>query len=148
MPRRADEIQTRINTQVRLLSTLRLLLLAHVRLMLIIHKINNRNPRVTVIDIIPKARGVNHSELDFELFLLKLGLDDLHLRKFVELLQVTPRVVLGRGELGCEERVDERRLTQTGLADDHHGEVRTALCDDFVPLCRNALARAGEKKKM
>ena len=124
-----------MDTEVRLLTTLGLLLLAHVRLMLVVHKINNRDPRVAIIHIVPESRRVNNSKLNLELFLLQLSLDDLDLCQLVELLLVTPRVVLGRGELGREERVDERRLSQTGLSNDHHGEVCTALGDDFVPLC-------------
>lgn len=81
--------------KVALLNALRLLLLAHVRLMLIIHKVNNWDPRITVVDIVAKARCINHSELDFELFFLQFGLDDFDFDGLVELLLVATIIVLG-----------------------------------------------------
>lgn len=96
-----------MNPEVGLLLALWLLFLSHIGLMLIIDEIDDRGPRVTVVDIVPESWGVNDGELDFELFLLKLCLDDLDLGQLVELLVVTPGVVLGRRQLGGEERVDE-----------------------------------------
>lgn len=134
MTRRPNEIDARMAAEVALLSALGLLLLPHIRLVLVIDKVDDRNPRVAVVHVVAKARSINNRQLDLELLLLKLSLDNLDLRELVELFLVAPRVVLGRGELRREEGVDKSRFSQTGLADDHHGEVRTALGDDFVPL--------------
>ena len=102
-----------MDPEVGLLPTLGLLFLSHVGLVLVIDEIDDWGPRVTVVDIVSESGGVNDGELDFELLLLKLRLDDLDLGKFVELLVVTPRVVLGRRQLGGEERVDESGLAET-----------------------------------
>lgn len=102
-----------MDPEVGLLLTLGLLFLSHIGLVLIVDEIDDWGPRVTVVDIVPKSGGVNDGELDFELLLLKLGLDDLDLGKLVELLVVTPRVVLGRRQLGGKERVDEGGLAET-----------------------------------
>ena len=96
MPSRPDEVQASMNSQVTFLSSLRLLLLAHVRLMLIVNKVDDRQPRITVVDIVAESRCVNYSELDLELFFLELGFDDIDLGELVELFVVTPAVALGR----------------------------------------------------
>ena len=116
MPRRPDEIQTRMHTEVNLIMPLRLLLLPHIRLMLVVDKINNRRPRVAVVDVVAEAGAVDDGELRLELLLLELGLDDLDLGQLVVLLLVPLAVVLGGRELGREERVDERGLAEAGLA--------------------------------
>ena len=102
--------------------------------MLVVHKVDDRDPRIAVVDVVPKARRVDNSQLDFELLLFELGFDDLDFDGFVELLLVPPCVVLGRTELGREEGVDERCFAQTGFADDHYGEVCALFGDDFVSL--------------
>ena len=84
--------------------------------MLIIYKINNRHPRITVIHIVAKAWGVNDGQLDLELFLFKFGFDDLDFGELVELFFVTTTVVARRRKLGGEECVDECRFTETRLA--------------------------------
>ena len=47
--------------------------------MLIINKVNNRGPRISVVDIVPETRRVDHRELDFERLFFELSLDDLNL---------------------------------------------------------------------
>ena len=111
MPRRPNEIQTRMHPKVAFLRTLRLLLLAHVRLMLVVDEVNDGRPRVAVVNVVAEAGAVDDGELRLELLLLELGLDDLDLGQLVELLRVPARVVLRGGELGREERVHERRLS-------------------------------------
>lgn len=68
-----------MNTQITFLRALRLLLLPHIDLMLIIHEVDDRGPRVAVVDVVAKTRGINDSELDFERLLLELGFDDVDL---------------------------------------------------------------------
>lgn len=109
----SDEVQATMNPEVGLILALRLLFLSHVGLVLVIDEIDDWGPRVTVVDIVPESRGVDDSELDFELLLLKLCLDYLDLGQLVELFVVTPMVVLGRRQLGGEERVDEGGLAET-----------------------------------
>ena len=114
--RRADEVQARMNAEVDLVLALRLLLLAHVRLVLVVDEVDDGRPRVAVVDVVAEAGRVDDGELRLELLLLELRLDDLDLGQLVELLLVPLRVVLRSGELGREERVDERRLAETRLA--------------------------------
>lgn len=61
MARRADEIQTCMNTHINLSSTGRLLLLDHIALMLIIQELDNRDPTISVVHIIAKSGCVNYS---------------------------------------------------------------------------------------
>ena len=114
--RGTDKVQASVNPEVNRLLPLRMLLLAHVRLVLVVDEVDDGGPRVAVVDVVAEAGGVDDRQLRLELLLLELGLDDLDVRQLVELLLVAPGVVLVRGELGGEERVDERRLSEAGLA--------------------------------
>ena len=116
MPSWPNEIQARMHPEVNLILPLGLLLLPHIRLMLVVNEIDNRCPRVAVVDVVAEAGGVDDSELRLELLLLKLSFDDLDLGELVELLVVPLVVVLCGGELGREERIDECRFAETGLA--------------------------------
>ena len=111
----SDEVETGVHPQVGLLVPLGLLLLAHVRFMLVVDKLDNGGPGVAVVDVVAKPGRVNDSELDLELLLLQLGLDDLDLGELVELLVVALAVVFRGRELGGEKGVDERRLPETGF---------------------------------
>jgi hypothetical protein len=68
-----------MNTHVSLFVALGLLLLTHVNLVLVIDKVDNRGPRVAVIDIVTKPRRVDHSQLDLERLFLQFGFDNLDL---------------------------------------------------------------------
>ena len=61
-----------MNPKVSLFPTLRLLLLNHVRLMLVVDEVDNRCPRVTVVDVVAEARGVNDGQGNADTILLKL----------------------------------------------------------------------------
>jgi hypothetical protein len=100
MTGRPDEIQASVDPKVALLAALGLLLLDHVRLMLVVNKVDDGRPRVTVIDVVSKTGRVNHGEFDLELLLLKLGLDYFDFGKFVELLVVASAIVFRRRQLG------------------------------------------------
>src|SRR5262245_26638389 len=94
MSGRPDEVQTRMYSQVGLLVPLRLLCLPHISLMLIIDEVDNRTPRVPIVDVVTKPRGVDDSEFDFKLLLLELSFDYFDLCKLVELLVMPTIVVL------------------------------------------------------
>lgn len=89
-----------MNTKVALLAALGLLLLDHVRLMLVVNKVDNGRPRVTVIDVVSKTGRVDNGEFDLELLFLKLGLDYLDLCQFIQLLVVASAVVFRWRKLG------------------------------------------------
>ena len=97
---RLDEVEAGVDAEVDLLLALGLLLLAHVRLVLVVNEVDDGSPRVTVVDVVAEARGINDGELRLELLLLELGLDDLDLGELVELLVVAATVVLCGGKLG------------------------------------------------
>jgi hypothetical protein len=50
-----------MDTEIDLLSPARLLLLEHVRLMLVVEELDDGLPRITVVDIVAEARGVDDS---------------------------------------------------------------------------------------
>jgi hypothetical protein len=56
----SDEVQTCVDAQVNLVHTAWLLLLQHVRLMLVIQKLDNRHPGVAVVDIVAETWGIDN----------------------------------------------------------------------------------------
>ena len=61
MAGRTDEVQAGVHTQIDLFLALRLLFLQHVRLVLIVKELDNGLPRIAIVDVVSKARGVNDS---------------------------------------------------------------------------------------
>lgn len=61
----ADEVETSVDTEVNLLATTGLLLLQHVRLVLVVEELDDGLPRVAVVDIVAKARGVDDGKADW-----------------------------------------------------------------------------------
>ena len=96
MTGRPDKIQASVDPKITLFTALGLLFLDHVRLMLVVNKVDNGRPRVAVIDIVSKAGSVDDSEFDLELLLLELSFDDFNFGKLVELLVVASVVVFRR----------------------------------------------------
>ena len=114
-----------------------LLLLSHVALMLIVNEVDYGSPRVTVVDIVSESGSIDNGQFDLELFLLELGFHYINLRVlFLKLLDMPGGVFTGGCELGGEEGIDEGRLAEAGLADDHKREVSTALSYNTVALVR------------
>ena len=105
-----------MDPQICLFIPLGLLLLTHVSFMLVVDELDDGHPRVTVVDIVTKARGVNDGELDLELLFLELGLDNLDFSQLVKLLVVPPVIIFRRGELSRKEGINESGLSQPGLA--------------------------------
>lgn len=123
-----------MDSQVNLLGTLWLLLLKHVALVLVVKEFNDWLPAVTVVDVVAKAGCVNDCQANLEELLLKLGLGDLDLNSFVNLLGVASAVVGVVLDRRAEECVDEGGLSQARLASNHDGEGGAALCDNLVAL--------------
>lgn len=106
MASRTNEIQTSMDTKVNLFVTLRLLLLTHICFVLVVDKFNNREPRVTVVDVVTESRGVDDRELDLELTFFEFGFNNFNLSQFVQLLVVALGVVLRRRQFCREKCVD------------------------------------------
>ena len=100
MTSRPDEIQAGVDTKITLLTALGLLLLNHVRLVLVVDEVDDRRPRVAVVDIVTETGCVDDGELNLELLLLELSFDDLDFCEFVKLLMVASAVIFRRGQLG------------------------------------------------
>ena len=64
--------------------------------MLVVNELNDWEPRIAVVDIVSKSRGINDRKFDLELTFLKLGLDNLDFSQFIQLLVVTSSVVFSR----------------------------------------------------
>lgn len=60
----ADEVQASVDTEVNLVLATGLLLLKHVGLVLVVEELDDGHPRITVVDIVAKARGINDGQAD------------------------------------------------------------------------------------
>jgi hypothetical protein len=58
----SDEVQAGVNAHVDLVGTAGLLLLEHVGLVLVIQELDDGLPRVTVVDIVAEAGGINDGQ--------------------------------------------------------------------------------------
>ena len=95
-----------MHAEVNLFMTLRLLLLTHIRLMLVVNEFYNREPGVTVVDVVTESRGVDDRELDLELTFLELSLNYFDFCQLVQLLVMAFVVVFSGGQFSREEGVD------------------------------------------
>ena len=103
---RADEVQAGMHTEVDLVVSARLLLLEHVRLVLVVNKVDERDPAVAVIHIVAKAGRVDNREVHTELLFLQLGTDHIDLDSLVELRHMALRIVRSGCKLSAKECVD------------------------------------------
>ena len=64
MAGRADEVQAGMDTEINLVLSARLLLLQHVGLMLVIQELDDRHPRIAVVDVVAEAGGIDNGQSD------------------------------------------------------------------------------------
>lgn len=57
-----DEVQAGVDTEIDLVDTTGLLLLKHVGFVLVVKELDNGHPRVSVVDIIAEAGGINDGQ--------------------------------------------------------------------------------------
>lgn len=67
----SNKVQTCVNAEINDASTSWLLFLNHVAFMLIVQKLDNRHPAVSIVDIITKARRINDGQFHLEVLLLE-----------------------------------------------------------------------------
>ena len=99
-----------MDPKVNLFVSLGLLFLTHIGFMLVVNEFDDREPRVTVVDVVTESRGVNDGELDLELTFLELSLDNFNLCKLVQLLVMTLVVVFRGRQFGREKGVNQGGL--------------------------------------
>ena len=58
----SDKVEAGMNTEINFGFTARLLLLKHIRLMLVVQEFYDWHPRVTIVDVVSEARGINDSQ--------------------------------------------------------------------------------------
>lgn len=109
--------------------------------MLIIEKLNDGHPRVAIVHIIAKARGIDDSQtyltgpiirqrckdlrlqVTFEEFLLEFRFSDLNLNSLVDLLCMTTSMIGVILDGGREQRIDEGSFSKPRLS----GDLRTII---------------------
>lgn len=93
MTSRANEVKAGVHTEVGLLLTLGLLLLAHVGFMLVVNELHNGQPRIPVVHVVAEAGRVNDGQFDLELAFFELSLDDFDFGQLVQLFVMALGVV-------------------------------------------------------
>lgn len=63
---RADEVQASVHTEINLVLAAGLLLLKHVGFMLVVEELDDRHPRVPVVDIIAEAGSIDHGQANYD----------------------------------------------------------------------------------
>ena len=107
MARWRNKVQACMHTGVDEVAAVGLLLLTQVRLVLVVNKVDERDPAVAVIHIVAKAGRVDNREVHTELLFLQLGTDHIDLDSLVELRHMALRIVRSGRKLSAKECVDD-----------------------------------------
>jgi hypothetical protein len=75
----SNEVEASMDSEITLLVSLRLLFLPHVRLVLVIDKVDYWSPRFAVVDVVSETGGVDNGEFDLESLFFEFCFDDLDL---------------------------------------------------------------------
>lgn len=109
--------------------------------MLVVKELNYRLPRLLIVDIVAKTRGVNNVEADFESLLFELGLGYADLDGLANRPGMAGRAVCVGLYGGREKSVDEGGFAESGLTGKHDGECGTALCNNLVSAWGGVVSR-------
>lgn len=62
----SDEVQASVHAEIDLIGAARLLLLQHVGLVLVVKELDDGLPRVAVVDVVAKTRGVDDGQANWK----------------------------------------------------------------------------------
>jgi hypothetical protein len=68
----ANKVQAAVDAHIAQLLTLGLLVLTHVRLVLVVNKVDDGHPAVAVVGVVSESRRVDYRQLNSKLLLLQL----------------------------------------------------------------------------
>lgn len=129
-----DEEDTGVNSVVNNVHSVDLVLSIEVGIETLLNVVDNGAPRLIVVNEVAKAGGVNDSQAQANTGLLNIGADGLDGDSLGDNVQAGRLALLGRVQGGVEQSVDQSRLAQTGLANNHHIEVEALSHTLTVPL--------------
>jgi len=139
VPRRLDEEQAAVDTSVlNITFSLGGEFFAEIRRVLIFDVLHDRIPASLVVDLVSIAGGVDDVETEPDTVLLNDMRNSLDLggRAYGFIWR---QAAFRIDEMGCENGVDERRLSESGLANTYHVELESTLQELPLDLRSNAV---------
>jgi hypothetical protein len=110
-----DEIDTGVNTVIDDVCAVNLVLCLQVGIVSLLDVLNDRAPRVIVVDKITEAGSVDHSQAKTNAILFDICADGLDRDCLRDDVVTRAGTLLGGVEGGVEQSVDESRLSKTGF---------------------------------
>lgn len=83
--------------------------------------VNNRAPRLVIVNEVTESRGVNDSQAKADTRLLDIGTNSLNLDSFGNNIQARTFALSWGIQRGVEESIDESRLAKAGFTFDIGG---------------------------
>lgn len=111
-----DEENAGVDTIINDVHAVDLVLCIQVRVEALIDVLNDRPPRVVVVDKVTEAGCVHHGQSKTHAVLLNIGTDGLYGNGLGLNVDAWWLALLGRVQRGVEQGVDEGRLSETRLA--------------------------------
>lgn len=134
MASRLDEENTGVDSVVDNVHSVNLVLSVQVGVEALLNVVDNRAPRLIVVNEVAKAGGVDNGQAQADAGLLDIGTDGLDGDSLGDDVQARRLALLGRVQRGVEKSVDEGRFAQARFTNNHHIEVETLSHTLTVPL--------------
>lgn len=110
-----DEVDTSVHTIVNDVHAVHLVLGIEIRIEPLLDVLDNRTPRVVIVDEVAKARSVHHSQAETNAILLNIGRDGLYADGLGGEVKRGLLALLWRVKRGVEQSVDESGFAQARL---------------------------------
>lgn len=110
---RLDEVDTGVDAVVDNVAAVNLVLSLKVGVETLLNVLDNRAPRVVVVDKVTEARGINDAQAETDTVLLNVGAGGLDRHGLGDDVGIGAGTLLRGVEGGVEQGVDEGRLSET-----------------------------------
>ncbi len=110
-----DEVDTSVDTVVDNVAAVNLVLSLEVGVETLLDVLDNRAPRVVVVDKITEARGIDDAQAETDTVLLDVGAGGLDRHGLRDNVGIGTGALLRGVEGGVEQGVDKGRLSEAGF---------------------------------
>lgn len=118
---RLNEEDTSMDTVVNDVHAIDLVLSIEVSIISTLDIVNNRAPRLVIVNEVTESRGVDDSQAKADTRLLDIGTNSLNLDSLGNNIQARTFALSWRIQRGVEESIDESRLAKAGFTFDIGG---------------------------
>lgn len=110
-----DEVHTGVNAVVDNVAAVNLVLSLKVGIETLLDVLDNRAPRVVVVDKVTETGGINNAQAEADTVLLDIGAGGLDRHGLGDNVGIGASTFLRGVERGVEQGVNESRLSETGF---------------------------------